>query len=75
MAVIAKPLGDTLKVKNSEGKTSTFTKRGCSASRDAADKAANAIRLTGKNARVVEDKTTGKFCYFEGPKTKTPKRK
>jgi hypothetical protein len=75
MAVVKKPLGDKLVVKNSEGKNVTFNKKGCSTSRDAADKAANAIRLTGKNARVVEDTATGKFCYFEGGKTKTPKRK
>lgn len=75
MAVIKKPLGEKLVVKNGDGKNVTFNKKGCSASREAADKAANAIRMAGRNARVMEDTVNNKFCYFEGPKTKTAKRK
>ena len=70
----AKPLGKTLKVKKSNGKTSTYTKMACG-NKASMSKRADGYRKQGSTARVVQDPVSKKYCVFKGPKAKARGKK
>lgn len=66
-----KGLGQTLKVKKSNGQTSNFGKDSCHGTKSAANSRADSIRKGGGTARVKQDPITKKHCVFKGPKAKS----
>jgi len=61
--------GMTLKVKNANGKSSTFTKASCHSSKKAAKAAQKAIQDQGNRA-IIRERKDGGTCVFKGPKRK-----
>ncbi len=60
----AKPLGKTLKIKMSNGKNKTYTKKVCGKGKTEATSAVKKERAAGKLARMKKDPVTGKYCVF-----------
>ncbi len=60
----AKPLGKTLKIKMSNGKNKTYTKKVCGKTKADATSAVKKVRNAGSLARLKKDPTTGKYCVF-----------
>lgn len=74
-AAAAKPLGATLRIKMSNGKTKTYTKKVCGKNRTEAKAIVKKERDAGKLARMKVDPVTKNICIYTAKKAATAKKK